>query len=313
MWKKVVVDGFVPKGRSSSALTHVNGKLYLFGGEGVPRIPVDGDLFTFDLKDHKWSVIDTIGKRPSKRLAHTMTSIGKFLYLYGGRVQNEDDDLSDLFQYDIEKNTWCPVDTTGESPKSRSYHSATALNGNLYLFGGCQHSKEGTKRMNDLHVLNLKSLEWKKIEPKNDSPCVRGGTTLTSSGNKIYIHAGFGGKELDDFYSFDLETLYWTKIDATGDLPGARSVHTLLALEDHLFLFGGEKEPSQKGHEGAGLYWGDTYVFDLKKTAWHQIQGERPSNRGWIQACVVDKDTVAMFGGFTGDERVNDLWIFTKQ
>jgi N-acetylneuraminic acid mutarotase len=193
------------------------------------------------------------GQIPSKRLAHTMSTIGNDLYLYGGRLQNEEEDLSDFYKFETKKNEWSVIKAEGESPKNRSYHSATTIGDYLFIFGGCQHNNEGTHRKNDLHSFNTKDLTWKKIEAKNEGPSIRGGTTICSIGNTIYLHGGFSGKELDDFYSLNLEELTWKKIDANGDIPSARSVHTLLKVGNNLVTFGGEKEPSKKGHEGAGF------------------------------------------------------------
>lgn len=312
MWKKLLQQGFIPKGRSSSSIVHNQGKLYLFGGENIPRVPVDEDLHVFDLKEAKWSIEETKGDLPAKRLAHSMVSVGKYLFLYGGRLQNENDDLKDLFSYNVEKKEWKSITTKGESPLSRSYHAMTSIGDLIYLFGGCQHSKEGTIRKNDLHMLDLKSMEWKKIVPKNDPPSIRGGPTITSCGKYLFVHGGFSGKELDDFYSFDTEKCEWTKLEPKGTIPGARSVHGLYKLDEkHLFVFGGEKEPSIKGHEGSGLYFSDSFIYDVEKNEWKEIQGEGPSARGWITGTSIDEKNLVIFGGFTGDDRVNDLWLFS--
>lgn len=312
MWKKIVQKGEIPKGRSSSSLVFNQGKLYLFGGENIPRVPVDEELHSFDLKESKWTIEKTKGDLPLKRLAHSMVSVGKNLYLYGGRLQNENDDLKDLFSYNTETKEWKSLTTKGDSPFSRSYHAMTSSGSYIYLFGGCQHNKEGTMRKNDLHILNVDTLEWKELKPKNDPPSIRGGPTITSCGKYLFVHGGFSGKELDDFYSFDTEELVWTKLEPKGTIPEARSVHGLYKLDEkHLFVFGGEKEPSKKGHEGAGLYFSDGFIYDIEKNEWKKVEGEGPSARGWFQGTSIDKENVIIFGGFTGEDRVDDMWLLS--
>ena len=327
MWKKIEVLGnLIPKGRSSSAIASVGTNLYLFGGEYVPRVPVDDLLYCFDTLTSKWSVIaNSNGTSPIKRLAHTMTAIGKHLYVYGGRRENEEDDLDDLHQFNTETNEWRQLTTTtGNGPQNRSYHSATNIDKMLFIFGGCQHSTQkhgdlmfGTKRMNDLHALNVDTLEWKKIDAQNP-PSIRGGPTLCSGhNNQLFVHGGFNGKELGELFVCDLQSLIWKQLIPTDSvIPGPRSVHSLLPLKSGSMLITicGEKEPSKKGHLGSGEYWNDTFVYDVDANKWTKcIYDTGPSARGWIQATNVNDNTIILFGGFTGDDRINDIWQFQLQ
>lgn len=38
-----------------------------------------------------------------------------------------------------------------------------------------------------------------------------------------------------------------------------------------LFVFGGEYTPSSQGHEGAGLFHSDSYVYDIALQQWKQV------------------------------------------
>jgi len=166
---------------------------------------------------------------------------------------------------------------------------------------------------NDLHILDTNTLKWTKINPKNDSPCIRGGTTLCNSGNKLYLHAGFSGKELSDFWVFDLDKLIWNELKPIGDIPSARSVHCLLPLKNgkHLFCFGGEKEPSTKGHEGSGLYHYDSFIYSIENNEWKELKpiGDIPSARGWFAATEIKDNNICIFGGFTGKDRTDELFF----
>lgn len=62
---------------------------------------------------------------------------------------------------------------------------------------------------------------------------------------------GFDGKELGDLHVFDLEKGQWNQPAVSGDAPSNRSVSFMCSLGgEKLFTFGGEADPSQKGHEG---------------------------------------------------------------
>ena len=94
-------------------------------------------------------------------------------------------------------------------------------------------------------------------------------------------------------------------------------------------IFGGEVDPSDRGHEGAGGFENDMVVLDEKTgvlketikasslpegTAW-------PESRGWSDASSIDlgngKASLFMFGGLSGDDtkpaRLDDLWRLDLQ
>lgn len=50
-WTRVPISGVAPSilDRSSHSLVVVGNKAYLFGGENVPRTPVDDELYIIDL------------------------------------------------------------------------------------------------------------------------------------------------------------------------------------------------------------------------------------------------------------------------
>jgi N-acetylneuraminic acid mutarotase len=95
----------------------------------------------------------------------------------------------------------------------------------------------------------------------------------------------------------------WTPLTATG--PAARWDHTLAAdaATGSLLLFG--------GRDGAGVPFGDTWVYAVAENAWTAVEGPAPAPR-FGQAVAVDpaRRTLYLFGGQAGETFFNDAWRF---
>lgn len=128
----------MPVERSSHSITAVGDKLFLFGGEHDPRVPIGSDVFVYDLGNSTWSVLQTSGTPPSPRVAHAAAAIGSNLWFYGGRrgVAMGEGALGDLFVLDTMTGAWTSLPTQGTAPPDRSYHAMTAAGAKLYVFGG---------------------------------------------------------------------------------------------------------------------------------------------------------------------------------
>lgn len=86
-WEKLQQDGeHQPGARSSHCMAYANGRIYLFGGELQPRVPVPADTYCYDIAAKSWSKLDTAGQCPGPRVAATMATIGDKVYLFGGRT-----------------------------------------------------------------------------------------------------------------------------------------------------------------------------------------------------------------------------------
>ncbi|KAL6075714.1 Nitrile-specifier protein 5 [Balamuthia mandrillaris] len=310
-----------PKGRSSHAVAVVDDKLYVYGGEDVPRRAFDGKMHCFDLANSAWIDLETQGEVPEPRLAHSCVAVDQVLYIFGGR-KTDKTELDELLTFDTRTNTWSKLASTSRTPAPRSYHCSVALGKDVYVFGGCGQSG----RMNDLWRFDTANNVWEEVTLAPSSapaPSPRGGPALCAAGNKIYLFGGFNGKELQDLYCFTPETKEWRAVELQGDVPAPRSVLGCCGLgrdggghTTHMFVFGGEAAPSAKGHEGAGLYFNDAFVMDVSTEQWHKVETEvesAPSARGWIASHPTrDGRSVVLFGGYDGEARLNDLCILSN-
>ncbi|XP_019093197.1 PREDICTED: nitrile-specifier protein 5-like [Camelina sativa] len=102
------------------------------------------------------------------------------------------------------------------------------------------------------------------------------------------------GNELGDIHCFDLASEKWTAVETTGDVPSARSVFPAVSYGKFIVIYGGEEEPHELMHMGAGKMCGEVYKLDTETLVWERIvrgkQEQKPSQRGWCAFTAAVKD-----------------------
>lgn len=89
-------------------------------------------------------------------------------------------------------------------------------------------------------------------------------------------------------------------------------------MGDQIVFFGGEVNPSEKGHEGAGAFSNNLLVLDGKtgKVLSQPLIETTPPNRGWSCAAVWNSSSLLVFAGLAGDDtnpiRLDDTWLLSK-
>lgn len=235
------------------------------------------------------------------------------------------------------QESWVNVAYTGTPPEPRSYHQMVASDNCLYVFGGC--GADG--RLADLHRFNISDSSWTTLSSASQSPSSlagRGGASVLVLGRrKIAIIAGFVGHETNDGQVMDVQSCTWENDHATT-FPDMRprsvcSFASGLRLKrddgdtstdkDFAVIFGGEIDPSEKGHAGAGSFENDIWIMDGTSHALVQRivpptkdNGDWPIQRGWASAASIDDSAeLYLFGGLSGDDdnplRLDDLWLCT--
>lgn len=120
-------------GHSAVAYKHF---VYIWGGRNDET--VCGVLFCFDTHTLRWSKPEVSGPRPGARDGHTASVIGDFMYLFGGFEDSSDQFSRDLHLLNLKTLTWRYIQTFGEPPSYRDFHTSTimpSLN-RMYIFGG---------------------------------------------------------------------------------------------------------------------------------------------------------------------------------
>lgn len=328
-----------PLARSSHGISAVNDgkRLVVYGGEHVARTPITeaGQVLWLAEKTEAsgdgadgWQWISPADGdvAPSSRVAHAQASVGDAVYVFGGRngIEMKEQAMNDLWKLEVVSSgdersaKWTEVTPAGDLPEARSFHKMIAISTDLYMFGGCGISG----RLNDLWKFDTVTEVWTNLGCSQVLKGRGGPNILPLAGKddsdvKIAIVAGFAGEETNDGHIFNNSSWEAQGMDGLADLR-KRSVCSFGALPhvDKCLIFGGEVDPSCKGHEGAGNFDSDVALLDGSTGALSQVikpkEGEAwPEARGWADAAV-GGDTFYLFGGLSGDDadpvRLDDLW-----
>lgn len=141
---------------------------------------------------------------------------------------------------------------------------------------------------------------------------------------------GFCGRELGDHHAFDTAADAWC---AAGSCPcqaealpprSVFGVHVIAPPSGKALLvaFGGEVDPSDKGHEGAGQFAGDVLLCDPSEPLqWSRVPvsgAQAPCPRGWYASAGPlpagapggMAGGVVVHGGLNVDnERLDDMFV----
>lgn len=314
-WIKLDQGGSGPGARSSHSIAIVGQNVYAFGGEFTPRIPVDNKLYIFNLKDQTWSTADASGDIPPPRVGVTMAPVNDIIYVFGGR-DAEHKELNELYSFNTCTNKWTLISTGETGPVHRSYHSITSDGRFVYVFGGCGDAG----RLNDLWAYDVVDQKWVSFPLPGESCKGRGGPGLVVSEGKVWVVYGFAGKEMDDVYYFDLVKREWSEVETKGEKPSARSVFSTTAIGKYIYIFGGEVDPSDLGHLGAGSFSGEAYALDTETCVWKKLEDglnscDHPGPRGWCAFAggeLEGKPGLLVYGGNSpSNDRLGDILFFT--
>lgn len=314
-WIKLEQKGTGPGARSSHAIAIVGRKLYAFGGEFTPRVPVDNKLYVFDLEEQSWSVNEATGDCPPPRVGVTMVALNDIIYVFGGR-DAEHKELNEFYSFDTTTNIWVLLSSGETGPAHRSFHSTAVNDHHVYIFGGCGFSG----RLNDLWAFDTIDQKWIQFPLPGENCKGRGGPGLAVVQDKVWVVYGFAGNEADDVHCFDLIKKEWAEIETTGEKPTARSVFSTTVVGKFIFIHGGEIDPSDLGHLGAGKFSGEAYALDTQTLVWKKVDdgsnsADHPGPRGWCAFAGGKrngKPGLLVYGGNSpSNDRLEDIFFFT--
>ncbi|CAI5965720.1 unnamed protein product [Closterium sp. NIES-64] len=302
-WQEITQREGEPKARSSHAIAVAGDKMFVFGGEFEPRVPIGNAVHVMDLSTREWSIAPASGDIPSPRIGITMVALGSTLYVFGGR-DGDKNELSDFYSFDTVTGQWRLLTTGDKSPPGRSYHTMAAdpHRCQIYIFGGCDPHTHTLKHHSPL--------------PHDHPSLPRSYHTMGETNPQraqIYIFSGCGT-------TFTLTPILSNttphSLTTIPFLP--RSYHTMAAADPQIHIFADPHRAQIYIFGGCGTTgrFNDLWAYPVAPShtnTWRQLPSPPPSSgcvpRGGPGLAVAG-DAVWVLFGFSGEHELGDVHRF---
>ncbi|RHZ83925.1 hypothetical protein Glove_86g146 [Diversispora epigaea] len=141
-------------------------------------------------------------------------------------------------------------------------HTATLLNGKIYIIGGMTSFVAATYAdMSSIKVYNTFDHTLIPQQVNGDIPGQRGAHRAVGYNNTIIIHGGFNGiVDTNDLFKLDVLSLTWEKLNISGPDPGARYSHTFTLVGNYIIGTYGLSKTSTS--------LSNIFILDLNTLSW---------------------------------------------
>jgi len=186
-WTHGSTTGALPPPRSGLTIVidQASSRMVVFGGwDGSGHL---SDLHFLDLQKWHWECVDLPGPTPSPRSNHAACAWrGEGMVIHGGST--DQGDLSDvwLLHWNGPPSSWWWEAVGGLSnvPQERTKHAAIGFGDNILIAGG----ERSNVLLADVHVLNIRSRQWRALPSLPHGTVCRQGLTLLDSGVVVKTH-----------------------------------------------------------------------------------------------------------------------------
>jgi len=260
-WYKPKVDGDLPGARRAHTMWAYNNMIYIFAGgdgskalndvyalsitppstsftnntlatalaENSPRF-VGSVIGSSGASDCKSPVVGSLSERSSVIGTSSLNKMSRNTIL-GSNNGNNNNTTPTILDYTF---TWSNIKTTGKSPSPRGYHTSNLVGSKVIVFGG----SDGHECFNDIHILDLKTNHWSRIDA--DQPIPRLSHSSTQVGSYLFIIGGHDGiKYSREVLLLNLVTMNWETRKVYGKVPSGRGYHTAVLYDSRIYVFGG--------------------------------------------------------------------------
>ena len=222
---------------------------------------------------------------------HTATHVGDGrIFFFGGYDGAKNHRSLHIFHCD--SKTWeVNKAATGDLPPGRNGHTATLVDGYIYIIGGWLG--RGPLAAGDMYRLHVKSLKWEQLHFKDGAspgPCNMHTADLVPGRRIVVFRGGDGHEYLNDVHIFDIETMVWSHPDVTGVAPTRRANHASAVYGNYLFILG--------GWDGSRRL-NDIHVLHVDTLRWDRLNtvgGSPPSPRAGM-SLTANGERLLLFGG----------------
>jgi hypothetical protein len=231
--------------------------------------------------------------------------------LFGGK-NDQDENLNEVWEFDLSQNRWRQLDVVGDRPLGREDHVAIfdPQGYRLIIHGG----ENDTPVSNEIWALDLRERTWSDLTSA-DSPAREDHTAIYDARGKRMILFG-GRRDRDEVWSFDLdpqspEFQSWRNLTPAENNPPGRVDHVALydSVRNRMLIHGGwDKNEKQ--------YFNDTWAYFLPSKPdtvgrWEVLRTgpmRPPKRRHAAGVHDVARDRLLVFGGMGEEGYSNAVW-----
>lgn len=274
---------------------------YIFGGfDGTQRV---NDLHVFDMETNVWARVVSSGNAPTPRHSHAAVVHRDSLYVFGGYDGSY---RCDFHEFNFITRQWTLMPSGGDVPRPRYRGTCVVHEDRMILHGG----HDGSRHLQDTFVYDFETTTWSQLITDGHIPSPRDSHVAVVHRNSMFIFGGSTGQAMNDFHELRLESGTWKGVTiapnkqrgfgSTGDLtaanrslPGTPLSSAPATPTQNIILppppppHGGGSTPPSTPPNGGPL---------------SQIVGCRFCHVG-----VVHGDSLWVFGGYDGNNRLNDF------
>ncbi|XP_010935816.1 acyl-CoA-binding domain-containing protein 4 [Elaeis guineensis] len=305
-WILIHSSGWCPPARYKHAAEVVQEKLYVVGGSRNGRYL--SDIQVFDLRTFKWSTLSPKLEPKSSNLENITSeetfpaSAGHSLVKWENKLlvvagySKEPLDTVTVWSIDLETHYYSVVPTNGKIPTARGGQSVTLVGSKLIMFGGEDRRR---KLLNDLHILDLKTMTWDILEAKKIYPAPRFDHIAAVHADQYLLI--FGGSShstcFNDLHLLDLHSMEWSRPETQGTYVTPRGGHAGATVDESWYIVGG-------GDNQSGAT--DTIVLNTSKFVWSvatSVKQRDPLASEGLTLCstTIDGEKLLIaFGGYNG-------------
>uniref|UniRef100_A0A8D8S3I2 Kelch domain-containing protein 3 n=1 Tax=Cacopsylla melanoneura TaxID=428564 RepID=A0A8D8S3I2_9HEMI len=272
-----------------SAVVH-EGKIYIWGGRN-DRF-VCNQLFCFNCDTRQWSCPKVCGQIPEARDGHSACVYQGNMYIFGGYIDEETQFTQDVYVLDLTTFHWSFIETWGEPPSYRDFHTANIINGRMFVWGGrgdesALYHSGSEVYCPDLVYLDLKHFKWVRPNTTGSIPVGRRSHSAFVYQDCLYIFGGYNGlveEHYNDIYRYCTQAQEWSQVRPHGPQPTKRRRQSCIVNGDTLIMFGGSSPLSALDKESqAQMLLSRPYLSPVNNTA-------RPNDPLFGESNLIDND-----------------------
>ncbi len=269
----------MPTGRWDLSTCVVDGKIYAIGGAS-PVYQASRIVEAYDPATDTWT---TKSEMPTAREGLSTSAVNGKIYAIGGgsaysSAYSSAKTFSTVEEYDPATDTWT---TKSEMPTARGFHSASIVDGRIYVTGGTSSVPNSGTAILAVEVYEPTTDTWTR---KGDIPARKDVGSTSVVDGKIYAFGGYSNGR--SAHEYDPVTDTWTR---KADMPIARYGLSTSVVGGKIYTIG--------GHPGYSPYPGITIVdvYDPTTDTWTTAP-DMPTGRFDPRTSVVNGKIYAIGG-----------------